>query len=272
MADLTLSGSTLYGITLWGGVNGDGNIFSIGTTGGGFKILFNFGPSDTGGGSPSGDLIIAGNRIYCATGNGGIYGAGNIFSITIGGNGYRDLHDFSDTVLPPNGGLVICGSKLFGVTVNQLYSLDTNGNSYKNLIRFTGTNGSNAEGNLLLSGSTLYGITVRGGASGNGNIYSVDTAGNGFNDIHDFNTSYGQPAGIFILSGSTLYGTTCAVNIAGSIFSMGTNGSGFTTLYSFNQTSGEYPRGILAISNGVLYSMAGNGGNNNDGVVFSYKL
>src|SRR5580692_3899348 len=44
--DLTLSGTTLYGMTPNGGSNGYGNIFSIGSNGGGFRNVFSFGPDN----------------------------------------------------------------------------------------------------------------------------------------------------------------------------------------------------------------------------------
>ena len=38
--DLTLSGTTLYGMTEEGGANADGNVFSVGTNGANYRTLF----------------------------------------------------------------------------------------------------------------------------------------------------------------------------------------------------------------------------------------
>ena len=50
LGDLTLIGSTLYGMTAIGGANSNGNIFSINTDGSGFKNLLSF--TGTGGAYP----------------------------------------------------------------------------------------------------------------------------------------------------------------------------------------------------------------------------
>ena len=54
--DLTLSGTTLYGMTAGGGSSGDGTVFSIGTNGSGFQSLFSF--SGTNGAQSFGQLGV----------------------------------------------------------------------------------------------------------------------------------------------------------------------------------------------------------------------
>ena len=60
--DLTVSGTTLYGMTPFGGSSGDGNVFSIGTNGSGYQNLFSF--SGTNGVLPRGNLILSGTTCY----------------------------------------------------------------------------------------------------------------------------------------------------------------------------------------------------------------
>ncbi len=62
---LTLSGSTLYGMTSEDGGSGKGNIFSINTNGTGFQNLLSF--NGTNGAYPYGDLTLSGSTLYGMT-------------------------------------------------------------------------------------------------------------------------------------------------------------------------------------------------------------
>ena len=59
---LILSGKTLYGMTYSGGVNNDGNIFSIDTDGSNYQVLQTF--NGTNGQFPCGALTLSGNELY----------------------------------------------------------------------------------------------------------------------------------------------------------------------------------------------------------------
>ena len=64
-------------------------------------------------------------------------------------------------------------------------------------------------GSLTLSGSTLYGTTNEGGASGYGTVFSVPLAGGSPTTLATFNNTNGEyPFAGLTLSGNTLYGTT----------------------------------------------------------------
>jgi uncharacterized repeat protein (TIGR03803 family) len=147
---------------------------------------------------------------------------------------------------------------------------------------FNDTNGSDPVGSLILSGNNygykLYGMAVSGGKYKVGCIFSIDTNGNGYNDLHDFNDTNGEaPFGDLTLSGSILYGMTAAgggLNSSGVIFSIDTNGTGFTVLYNFKgYDSGAMPYGSLILNNNKLYGMTEYGGrygnSDNDGNIFS---
>jgi len=75
---LTLSDSTLYGMTEQGGSNNSGTIFRIGTDGLGNSILGSFHEFD--GAIPKGDLTLSadGSILYGMTGGGGSGGQGVI--------------------------------------------------------------------------------------------------------------------------------------------------------------------------------------------------
>jgi uncharacterized repeat protein (TIGR03803 family) len=49
------------------------------------------------------------------------------------------------------------------------------GQTFTTLYNFDGTHGSEPYGSLILSGSTLYGMTYGGGANSDGTIFSLNT-------------------------------------------------------------------------------------------------
>src|SRR5258708_8682319 len=126
--------------------------------------------------------------------------------------------------------------------------------------------GVNPQAPLLLSGSTLYGTTYRGGGAGFGTLFALNTNGagtdcTGFVVVTKFNVDTGgfneggghDPVGGVVISGRTLYGTT--VSYGGNVFKINTDGSGFAILHTFNQQlyDGCGPYAGLVLSGGVLY-------------------
>ncbi len=317
---LAVSGNVLYGMTEKGGRYDSGAVFSIHTDGSGYKVILNF--NDTNGANPYGSLILSGNVLYGMTSIGGAHGFGIVFSIHTDGTGYKDLLDFWYRDYPygasPQGSLILSGKELYGMTNSGggisadgvVFSIDTNGNNYKDLLNFNGNYypiGYAAHGSLIQAGSQLFGIT-------NLNAFSVDTNGHNYKDLVSLAGSY--PWGSFTLIGDVLYGTTetngafgrgyiFSIDTNGSnfkdrldftgpngssptgdltlfgntlyamasynIFSMDTNGGGFNNLYNFVPSTGDNPFGNLIVSSGIFYGMTNTGGGNNDGVVFKYQ-
>lgn len=71
--------------------------------------------------------------------------------------------------------------------------------------------GSTPYGSMTFSitKDSLFGMTSYGGANNEGLVFSIDTAGNGYTDLFDFNVPKGTcPRGSLILSGKVLYGMT----------------------------------------------------------------
>src|ERR1035437_8816202 len=91
--------------------------------------------------------------------------------------------------------------------------------NFTNLYNFTGFDGAEPKGRLILSGNTLYGTAQLGGSSGNGMVFAVNTKGTGFTNLHDFavtstnlsgvdtNSDGTYPSAGLMLLGNTLYGT-----------------------------------------------------------------
>jgi uncharacterized repeat protein (TIGR03803 family) len=284
---LTLSGSTLYGMTANGGPSpGNGNVFSINTNGTGFKILHSFNGTD--GRFATGSLTLSGSTLYGMTANGGPVGvnSGTIFSINTNGTGFGSLHVFNywdgDS---PYGSLTLSGSTLYGMAagggslsgMGNIFSTNANGTGFQNLYSFSGIDGDNPQGDLTLSGSTLYGMTENGGAGlgGKGNIFSINANGTGFKNLYIFNGTDGKyPYGDLTLSAPALYGMTEKGGRSGdgNIFSINTDGTGFQELHSFNGADGLEPFSSLTLSGSTLYGMTLRGGSHGDGVVFSLTV
>ena len=106
IGDLTLSGSTLYGVTQGdSGTHNYGTVFSIPVSGGTPTTLFTFNMSYTGqsphGTNPVGGLTLSGSTLYGMTEyggtNGGTNGDGTIFSIPTSGGTPTTLFIFDGT-------------------------------------------------------------------------------------------------------------------------------------------------------------------------------
>jgi len=264
-----------------GGAHGDGRIFSIDTNGTGYTNLLDFTGSN--GSGPTGELVLSGKTLYGVTEHGGANSDGRVFSIDTNGNNYKGLIDFNNsTGSLPWGTLTvsISGKVLYGVTElgalygsGRIFSIDTNGTSYKDLFDFNGSNGSDAEGSLILSGDLLYGTTYNGGSHNEGVLYSIDTNGSNYDTLLNFNGTKGTyPEGI-IFSGDVLFGVTRAggANNKGVIYSINTNGTGYSDLFNFNSSTGSTPYAPFIKSGNALYGVTSSGGLNGDGVVYRFS-
>ena len=289
---LTLSGSTLYGMTYGGGDSFAGTVFSIETDGTGFSLLHEFaGGGGVYGGSPEGSLTLSGSTLYGMTSYGGTSDEGTVFSIGTDGTGFSLLHEFvggDDDGKHPCGNLTLNGSTLYGMTPNggdsnigTLFSIGTDGTGFSLLHEFAGggDDGAWPHGSLTLSGSTLYGTTLVGGNSGRGTVFSIGTDGTGFSLLHEFadnDDPIAGPRGSLTLSGSTLFGMTSADgnSSAGTVFSVGTDGTGFRLLHQFagGDDDGRYPEGSLTLGGSILYGTTRWGGDSSGGTVFSISV
>jgi uncharacterized repeat protein (TIGR03803 family) len=239
VADLILSGNTLYGTASNGGSSGSGTVFNINTDDMGFTTLYTFTDSsgspdrtNSDGASPAGGLVLSDNTLYGTANGGGGSGNGTVFRVNTDGTGFTNLHSFTtlnasshtngDGANPLYGGLTLSGNALYGKATKggssgngTLFALNTDGTAFTNLHSFTGSDGAQPNGGLILSGNTLYGTAYGGGSSGKGTVFAVNTNGTGFKVLHNFtaisnstNSDGANPQAGLILSGNTLYGTT----------------------------------------------------------------
>ncbi len=230
---LVYSNGILYGVAD-GGPNEAGVLFSIDTAGTSFRDLYNF--VDSLGQYPLG-LTMNGNKFYGSTFQGGKNTYGTVFSIDTGGTNYNDLYNCTiANGYWPGGPVSYKNGMLFGTTgygglntYGTLFSLDTNGSNFKIIYNFNNVDGAQpnyAGGALLFSGSRLYGTCFNGGAHDSGCVFSIDSNGTGYKDLHDFTGADGKgPEGSLTFKGYLLYGATAygGTNHNGVLFAWDTN-------------------------------------------------
>jgi len=202
MASLLTSGTTMYGTASSGGLENQGSVFSINTDGSGFGLIHSFIGQD--GSFPVASLTMSGRTLYGTTEYGGTSGNGTLFAVNIDGSGFSNLYNFSNGSdgANPMAGLVFSNNMLYGTANNggsggsgTVFSFDLGTMKFSTLYPFTAldtnflTNGDGAhpQGNLVLSGSTLYGTANAGGLNGAGTLFQVGTGGAGFNSFYTFN-------------------------------------------------------------------------------------
>jgi uncharacterized repeat protein (TIGR03803 family) len=210
--NLILSGNTLYGTTIAGGGGtnisvglGNGTVFALNTDGTSFTNLHSFSslvlepPSaktNSDGALPQSSLVLSGSVLYGTAEKGGGFGEGTVFAVTTDGADFTNLHsfNFSDGA-GPVAGLVLSGGTLYGTTPGggsfgggTVFAINTDGTGFAAIHTFTpitydsvsgvATNagGASPVGNLILSGSALYGATELGGTNGIGTVFALNLA------------------------------------------------------------------------------------------------
>ncbi len=288
-ADLLLSGNTLFWTTYDGGNSNSGTVFKINTDGTGFTTLHRFtqrtGPDYTNsdGSKPAAVLVLSGDTLYGAAGKGGSSGKGAIFAVNTDGSGFTNLHSFTalDPVAETNAdgaipwaGMVVTNNTLYGTASGggssgngTVFAINTDGSGFTTLHNFTAVDpgsGANSDGvdpeaRLILSGSTLYGTSVRGGSSGNGTVFKLSTDGTGFTNLHSLNYSSdgGEPNAGLVLSGNSLYSTAQYGGSSGNgtVFKVNTDGSGFAVLHSFAAGNGPANSDGMFPGGGLIFSV-----------------
>jgi uncharacterized repeat protein (TIGR03803 family) len=247
-----------------------------------FGVIYNFNTPT--GSFPYGSLTYSSGLLYGLTPLGGTYGLGCIFSIDTNGNNYKDIYDFagSDGAFPqfgwPGNTLTLQGNVLYGMTpvggagYGNIFSINTNGTNFQNLFVLDSLNGAYPFGQVVISGTVMYGMASYGGAYGNGCVFSINTDGSGHKLLFSFDTINGiNPFGSLIISGNNLYGmaNSGGAYTYGDIFTIKTDGTGFNDLFDFNGLDGLYPQNSLIRSGKVMYGMTFNGGPDTLGNVFA---
>jgi uncharacterized repeat protein (TIGR03803 family) len=287
---LVLPGNTLYGTASYGGSWGNGTIFALNTDGTGFKTLYAFSLTSTGGtnsdGASPNNLILSDNNS-----NGNLYG-----TTYIGGNAYgtvfrvstngilTSLYSFTggNDGIFPSGLVQGSDGNFYGTTATLIdagtlpdspgtvFRISTNG-VLTSLSSLANNNVGFRNGNRLVQGNdgNLYGTTPRGGTNSSGTVFKISTNGV-LTTLYSFTggTDGANPTARLVQGiDGNFYGTTPSggnTNLNngygyGTVFKISTNGT-LTTLHSFTGTDGSGSGGLVQASDGSFYGTTPGGG------------
>jgi uncharacterized repeat protein (TIGR03803 family) len=222
----------LYGTTLSGGSAGEGAVFELTRSDGGWteNVIQSF--TGANGVSPySGVVLDAAGNVYGTAANQGPLGDGVVYELTPSGSGWTQtiLSDFPDSDTNgciPVGGLTFDQSgNLYGTTVycgstnnGTVFELSPSGGGWNYTVLYSfgyGVvgGGGGPQGSLAMDAAgNLYGATYSSGAHGYGSVWKLTRSGNSwtFTDLHDF-TGQGDGAnpvgGPVVDANGNVYGT-----------------------------------------------------------------
>jgi uncharacterized repeat protein (TIGR03803 family) len=178
---VVVDGTTIYGLTQFGGSAGQGAIFKVNTNGSGFTVMHSFTTDNSDGRQPFGGLVLDNGELYGTTRYGGANGGGTIFKIGTDGS-YASIYSLptASANAPMHGTVAVSGSALYAMTPyggtsgnGTIFQIDTDGNNYALLHSFTGADGQTPQGGMFLANGVLYGTTPYGGTFGNGVAFSL---------------------------------------------------------------------------------------------------
>jgi uncharacterized repeat protein (TIGR03803 family) len=283
----------LYGTTADGGL--DGNCYDNPTCGTVFKldpqgnetVLYSFTGGADGENPFAGVIRDAAGNLYGTTIAAGAYDSGTVFKIDSTGV-FSVLYTFTGGAdgESPNAGVIRdAAGNLYGTAAGGgyrhggvVFKLDPAGNETV-LHAFTGRpDGLTPTGGVVQDAAgNLYGTTSRGGATNNGTVFEVDTAGNETVLRSFLYTKKGgawPEAGVVLDASGNLYGTTPYTECehdgntgSGTVFRVNPTGKE-TVVHVFSGTDGATPYANLLLYKGILYGTTFYGGSNNVGVVF----
>jgi uncharacterized repeat protein (TIGR03803 family) len=225
----------LYGTTTYGGYYGEGEVYELTPSNGGWtqNIIYNFG---TGNGpyQPTGGVIFdhAGN-LYGTTMWGGVGGYGVVYQLTPSGGSWiqTTLYSFnggSNGGRPSTNLLMDAAGNLYGSTgwvpetnnPGTVYELTPSGGGWTHTLLYAfpvGTEGAGSVSNLVMdSAGNLYGTTSfegnQGCSYGCGTVFKLTPSSSGwiYTDLYDFTggSDGAWPFGGVVLdSQGNLYGT-----------------------------------------------------------------
>ena len=297
---------TVYGTTFFGG-GGSGTVFHLTPSPTAPKtalarwnetVIYRFsGGSD--GMYPEGDLTFGqSGNIYGTTQYGGNAGWGVIYELVPSGGSWTETVLYSPQIYDdgayPTGGVVFDSSgNLYAVFTSggpfwddkyglcfpsgcgTVYELDPSG-SGGIIAPFTGGEGRNPEGGLIIdSSNNLYGTTSGGGPGGAGTVFELAATTFNLNLLYTFSENGIGPQDKLVMDAiGDLYGTTSSEGVYGhgSVFKLTPSSGGwtYTSLHDFTGGSdGDFPNGNLVFDvNGNLYGTTYWGGTGAWGVVF----
>ena len=286
----------LYGMTSISGAglgNRRGTLFKVNKDGSNFTVLRTFRGWPTEPGNVQGGVIqTTDGRLYGVSANGGSADDGSVFGIDPDGQNLTVLRSFTSD---PNPAIALEGliqgqdGALYGATMHggskgygTIFRMNKDGSDFAILHHFQdGGDGYNPRCKLAQAPSgELFGTTQSGGRGGPGSVFSLRTNGANYRIVWSFTFGGGDTqfptAGLVEGPDGALYGTGSRggeVGGGGAVFKVRKDGTGYTILRHFATVVGDgygLGSGVTLGSDGKLYGVAEEGGN--DGVGAVYKL
>jgi uncharacterized repeat protein (TIGR03803 family) len=279
--DLVKVGTLLYGVTEYGGTNGNGTIFSYDPATGSETVLWNFSGGE--GLDPICTLLPAGGNLYGTTLYGGANGTGTVFAFAPTAGTVTAIYSFGadGDAMNPTTGLVALGGTLYGTGTQggalgqgAIYAVNPASGAESVVYSFGGgADGASPAAPLLAVNGLLFGTTEYGGASGEGTVFRFDPASAKESVLHSFSadTDGAYPASGLSYASGVFYGTTLTSGASGggTVFSLASRGDTLTVLHAFGIGDGADASAAPLLLNGVLYGTTGYGGANAQGDVYS---
>ncbi len=271
----------LWGMTIGGGTEHTGSIFSTTTAGNNLQIRHEFRYSTAGALPKYSQLTEYNSKFYGLTHDGGVNDFGVLFEWDPLTDTYIKRHDFTTTTGSyPYGSLTLYNGKLYGTAqlggangLGVIFEFDPVTNTYTKKVDYNGTNGSYPLGSFAESGGKLYGMTNQGGANGGGVIFEWSPTTNAYVKKIDLSSSMGRtPYGNLLLSGGKFYGMTSSGGntFEGVIFEWDPLTNIYTKKIDMVNATGSAPYGSFAANGTKLCGMTRNGGANSAGVIFEW--
>jgi uncharacterized repeat protein (TIGR03803 family) len=284
---LTLgSDGLLYGMTIAGGTNNYGTVFTFDPADDTHSKKYDFAWPD--GAYPLGRLTEVNGKFYGLTSQGGSYDVGSIIEYDPATGLTTNKHSFDRTDGDnPNASMELADNgKLYGMTyqggefnAGVLFEYDPEEDVFELKINFTGQGPHNPLFNSPTLGSdgNLYGLTWQGGPTNEGTLFVYNPTTHVLTKKAEFNNSFNgsSPMGDLTRAfNGKLYGLTRngGASDLGTLFEIDPTNDVFVKRIDFDGvTNGANPPGSLTLApNGKLYGMTLNGGDNSAGVLFEY--
>jgi uncharacterized repeat protein (TIGR03803 family) len=287
---LEASDGMLYGMTEFGGVNGDGVLFYYDIISDTIIKKINFDGANTGR-NPYGDLIEDSiGKLYGLTSSGGTNYDGALFEYNISTSTLikKKNFDWNSTGGRPYGTLLKSSNgKLYGVAkdgglnnVGTLFEYNTTTDSLiKRVDLGNSINGSAPQGSLFeASNGKLYGMTNQGGKYNKGVLFEFNRNTRSLTVLLDFDgvNNGSNPSGSLMQAfNGDLYGLTASggANSYGVLFSYNTTTNTYLKRFDFSSVlnCGSPQGNLIEASNGLFYGLAASGGVNYKGALFEYN-
>lgn len=262
---LVLYNNELYGTTQAGGANGYGVIFKYNMTSNAFTKLADFGGS-TNGSQPTDGMTLLNGIFYGATGYGGTFGYGTIYTFDPATSIVTYLHNFNyngSTGSNPLFKLTLYNNLLYGSSTNagiirdgNIFVFDPSTNVITSEFS-TGNDGESLNSDFLIDGNKFIAVTTQYKNS----MISYDPATKKKETIFTFNTAPlgSEPNRSMLYDDGIFYSCTSlgGTNNLGVVFSFNPKTSVYKVLY--NLTTAAYSLGDFTKMGNILYAPANSG-------------